>query len=326
MTLVDAPPPSAPGVGTGTGGSGGEEGRPAAGSASQRRRAVGPAALAREAAGTALWILAVFLIGFALWLAFVSRLHYDRAQHDAYATFRVSLSQATAPTGPTQPANPGHLLAPGTPVAVLSVPEIWLNAVVFEGTGGQVLENGPGHLRDTPLPGQAGVSVIFGRQTAYGGPFSRLSALRVGEAFTVTTGQGVARYRVFDVRRPGDPVPSPLAAGQGRLILVTAEGPPLAPSGVLRVDADLTSKASPAPPMVLSAADLAPGELALGTDSLAWLPLVLWGQCLLFATGVLSWFRQRWGRWQTWIVAVPVLGFISLSIADQVTRLLPNLM
>ena len=63
----------------------------------------------------------------------------------------------------------------------------------------------------------------------------------------------------------------------------------------------------------------------LGTDTIAWLPLVLWGQCLLLGVGVLTWLRQRWGRWQTWIVAVPVLGFLSLSIADQVTRLLPNL-
>jgi LPXTG-site transpeptidase (sortase) family protein len=330
MTVAEAPGPSAPGAGAGTDGAG-EEGKPAAATANrQRPQADSPAALARQASGTALWILAAFLIGFTLWLAFVSRLHYDRAQHDAYATFRVSLAQATAPTGPTQPTSqptsPVQLLAPGTPVAVLRIPEIGLNAVVLEGTSGQVLENGPGHLRDTPLPGQAGVSVIFGRRTAYGGPFSRLSTLHSFDAFTVTTGQGVARYRVMDVRRPGDPAPLPLAAGQGRLILATADGPPLVPSGVLRVDADLTSPANPAPPMVVSAANLAAGEQALGTDTLAWLPLVLWGQCLLAAVAVLSWIRQRWGRWQTWIVAVPVLGFLSLSIADQVTRLLPNLL
>jgi sortase (surface protein transpeptidase) len=32
-------------------------------------------------------------------------------------------------------------------VAVLDIPQIGLNAVVFEGTGGHVLEDGPGHLR-----------------------------------------------------------------------------------------------------------------------------------------------------------------------------------
>ncbi len=322
MALVDA----GPGAGAR------EEGRPPPVSASyQRRRAGSPAALAREAAGTAMLILAMCLIGFVVWFAVLSRLYYDRVQVDAYANFRVALALATAPTGPTvppPPTNPGgpnQLVAPGTPVAVLSVPEIGLNSVVFQGTSGQVLEGGPGHLRDTPLPGQAGVSVIFGRRTAYGGPFSRLPLLHVGDSFTVTTGQGVATYRVIDLRLPGDPVP-PLAVGQGRLILVTAYGPPLAPIGVLHVDADLISKPNPAPTMVISAADLAASEQALGTDPTALVPVVLWGMVLLAAAAFIAWAGRRWGRWQTWIVAFPVVGYLSLCLADQVARLLPNLM
>jgi len=318
MSLVDAPREGA---------SASEKGRPGGvPTSSERRRADSPAALAREAAGNALWILAIFLIGFAVWFSFASRLHYDRVQHGAYASFRVNLALATAPTGPTQPGDPSKLLAAGTPVAVLSMPTIGLTSVVFEGSTGLVLEGGPGHLRDTPMPGQPGVSVILGRRTAYGGPFSRLPRLHVGDAFTVTTGQGVATYRVIDLRRQRDPVPPLPAAGGGRLILVTADGPPLAPSGVLRVDTDLTSTAKPAPAMVISPVNLAPSEQALGTEPLAWLPLVGWGGVLLAAACFLAWAGQRWGRWQTWIVAVPVLGYLSLTIADQVARLLPNLL
>ncbi len=297
-----------------------------AGGASREDRPSTASALVREMAGDALWILAVFLIGFVVWFAFLSRLYYDRVQVEAYASFRVNLALATAPTGPTNPENPEQLLAPGTPVAVLNIPKIGLSTVVFEGTSGQVLEGGPGHLRDTPLPGQPGVSVIFGRRTAYGGPFGRLWKLHVGDAFTVTTGQGTSTYQVIDLRRAGDQNPPPLATGQGRLILVTADGPALAPTGVLRVDADLTSKVNPAPPMIVSATDLSPGEQVLGTDSVALLPVVLWGLVLVAALGLLSWARHTWGRWQTWIVAVPVLFYLSLTIADQVTRLLPNLM
>ena len=332
MTLVGTTPPSVPGTGTGGGnGTAGKAGAPSPGV--QRREARGPWAQARQAAGTALWILAFTLIGYVVWFWALSQVHYDRAQTEAYATFRSTLARALAPTGPTQPLVSGQsapatppLLAPGTPVAVLNIPEIGLNAVVFEGTSGQVLENGPGHLRYTPLPGQVGASVIFGRRTGYGGPFGRVGTLRIGDTFTVTTGQGVARYVVIEVRHAGDPVPLPLAAGQGRLTLVTADGPALIPSGVLRVEANLTSAADSTPAMPLTEADMAPGEATLGTDSIAWLPIVLWGQCLLVAVGLLAWIRQRWGRWQTWIVAVPVVGFLALSIADQVTRLLPNLM
>ncbi len=277
-------------------------------------------------AGTTLWILALCLIGFVMWFAFLSRLHYDRVQVEAYANFRVNLALATAPTGPTQPADPTKLLAPGTAVGVLSIPDIGLTTVIFEGTSGRVLESGPGHLRDTPLPGQPGVSVIFGRRAAYGGPFSRLPWVHVGDVFTVTTGQGVASYRVIDLRRGGDPVPPPPTAGQGRLILVTADGPPLAPFGVLRVDADLVSSAKSAPAMVVTPAEVAASEQVLGTDPGALVPVVLWGAALLSVAGLLAWTAQRWGRWQTWLVAVPVVLFLSLSIADQVACLLPNLM
>jgi sortase A len=281
------------------------------------------AGLPRLVLSTAAITLGVTLLGFAAWFMAGARLYYDRIQHDDYASFRAELQQATAPTGPTNPANPKQLLAPGSPVAVLKIPEIGLSAVVLEGTTSEVLEGGPGHLRDTQLPGQPGVSEILGRRAGYGGPFARLSSISPGAIFTVITGQGVSRYRVLDVRRAGQLDP-PVAAGQGRLILATADGPPFAPTGVVRVDAQLISKPQPAPAMVVTS--IAPSEEALGTEPVAWVSLVLWGQALVVAAVALSWMNARWSRWQTWIVAVPVLGFLGMVVADQVARLLPNLM
>lgn len=321
MTVTDAPLSPAPGGGGNAPQSGGPAAAPMWLSG---RQGTSQPKRTREVAGTTLWILALCLIGFALWFVVFSRLYYDRAQADAYANFRSTLEQAVAPTGPTQPFNPAQLLTLGTPVAVLTIPEIGLHAVVFEGTSGQVLEGGPGHYRDTPLPGQAGISVIYGRRVAYGGPFGGLSALRPGDTFTTTTGQGVSHYKVVDLRHSGDPYS--FIAGQAYITLVTADGPDLAPSGLLRVDAELTSKAYPAPAMVVTPADIGPGEAPLGTDSLALVSLVLWGGCLVLAASTLSWFRQRWGRWQVWIVAVPVMGFLFLAVADQAALLLPNLM
>ena len=318
MTVVQSPPsgaPSAPGGGAGYAGT--------TPPPRQSQHSLRPEAAARLIVSTAVLTLAAALLGFAGWLAVGSRLYYDRVQHDAYASFRAELAQATAPTGPT--AGPNKLLALGTPVAVLSIPEIGLNAVVLEGTTSDVLEGGPGHLRDTQLPGQAGVSEILGRRAAYGGPFARLSSLAPGAIFSVVTGQGVTKYRVLDVRRAGDVVP-PLTPGRGRLVLATADGPPFAPTGVLRVDADTISPPKPAPQMVVSSADIGPSELAFGTEPVAWVPLVLWGQGMVLAAIGISWLRSRWGRWQAWTVAVPVLGYFGLAVADQVTRLLPNLM
>jgi len=350
---VTPPPPAGPGPGDGPGGGPPGKGRrlsrvktgrgKARGKGSRPSRGKGiPADLAdkqwqvpppaprptgpRAMAGTSILILAVTLLGFMGWIAFGSRLYYDRAQGDAYANFRGALANAVAPTGPTNPYNPDQLLTPGSAVAVLDIPEIHLNAVVFEGTTSSILEMGPGHLRDTPLPGQPGTSVLLGRRAAYGGPFSGLGSLAPGQTFTVTTGQGVSTYQVLDVRRQGDPLPPALQEGQGRLILVTADGAPFAPTGVLRVDCNLVSKTFQAPTMVLTEADISPSENALGTEPLAWVQVVLWGQVLLAAAAAAGWLWHRWGKWQTWIVAVPVIAFLATCVANEVTRLLPNLM
>ena len=317
MTVATSPPPGSPGGGTGLS-------PPAARPPGMRPPFAARASLGRQIAAATFITLGVTLLGFAAWMLLFSRLAYYRVQYNDYANFRAELAQAIAPTGPTDPANAKAALAPGSPVAVLRIPEIGLSAVILEGTSGQVLESGPGHLRDTPLPGQAGISEIFGRRAAYGGAFSRISGLRPGDAITVTTGLGVARYRVVDVRRAGDPVPQPTSPG--RLILATADGPPFAPTGVLRVDADLTSAAQPLSNPLISAANLPSDEQLMGTDQVAWVPLVLWGTPLVVAASAVGWLSQRWGRWQAWIVAVPVLGFLGLAVAGQATLLLPNLL
>lgn len=317
MTVVQSPPPG-PAGSPGGGDSGAGTPQPKAPSSARRGRG-------RLVASTLVLSLSACLLGFAAWVTVGSRLYYDRVQHNDYASFRAELAQATAPTGPTDPADAKKLLPVGTPVAVLSIPEIGLNAVVLQGTTSDVLEGGPGHLRDTAMPGQVGVSEILGRRAAYGGPFARLSSLSPGAVFSVTTGQGVTRYRVLDVRRAGDPVPV-LTTGKGRLILGTADGPPFAPTGVVWVDADTITAPYTPPAMVISTSEISPSELPLGTESGVWLPLVLWGEGLLLAALAIAWLRSHWGRWQTWTVALPVLGYLGLGVADQVARLLPNLM
>jgi hypothetical protein len=270
-------------------------------------------------------ILSVTLLGFSVYVGFGSRLHHDRAQLDAYANFRKELALGTAPVGQTQPTDSTRLLTPGTAVAVLKIPALHLDEVVFEGTSGAVLENGPGHVRDSPLPGQAGISEILGRSTLYGGPFGRIETLAPGDTFTVITGQGVQRFAVADVRRAGDPEPPPVA-GAARLVLATATGNPFVPAGVVRVDAELTSQVQPSAPQVLGPALLPAAEQAMATDPLAWYPLVLLGQALVIVAGLLTYARVRWGGWQAWVVGVPVLVFLGLAVADEAIRLLPNLM
>ena len=142
----------------------------------------------------------------------------------------------------------------------------------------------------------------------------------------MTTGQGEQQFTVLDVRRAGDPLPPALGAGQGRLVLITADGTPYIPDGVLRVDAQLTSPVQPGPGVALSAGDLSPAEQPMQGDPAAWIGVVLWGQAVLIAVLAMTWCRMRWGGWQTWVIGVPILGFLGLALANQILQLMPNLM
>lgn len=274
-------------------------------------------------AGAALCVLAALLLGFAANLTIVGHLQHSRDQQTAYDELRRQLALGVAPVG--QRTYEGKLLEPGAPVALLRIPALGLREVVAEGTASGVLMSGPGHRRDTPLPGQAGTSVIMGRQWAYGSPFNDLHRLPPGTEIRVTTGQGIATYRVLAVRRAGDPLPPTLKEGEGRLTLITADGGPYTPTGTIRVDAELTSDVMPAPPRPLAPGWIDGSEQAMGTEGAAWLSVFLWSQALLLAALLTMAAHRAWGRWQTWIVGVPVLAAFGLAVSGAAARLLPNL-
>lgn len=176
--------------------------------------------------------------------------------------------------------------------------------------------------------------MIAGRRATYGGPFGSIDQLRAGDPITVTTGQGKQSFTVLDVRHAGDPVPPVLSRGQGELTLVTTALPakaspllPLAlqPADVLRVDAALTSTAQPRPPQLSSQA-VPPADALMAGDSSALLGAVGWAVLLVAAGVAIVWVRFRTGWWQAWVIGLPVLITLGLTLADQIAALLPNLL
>ena len=269
-------------------------------------------------------VLATVALSFALEMTLVSSLQHRVAQKAKYDHFRQVLALGTAPVSQTNPS--GHLLALGTPVALIDIPSIGVHQIVSEGTTSGVLMSGPGHRRDTPLPGQAGTSIVMARQATFGGPFRRVHELHPGAHLIVTTGQGASTFEVIGLRRAGDPTPPALASGKGRLTLITAGGTPFMPSGALRVDAELVTPTLATPPLVLPVGGLPHAEQAMAADTGTVWALVLWLEALIIVAvgGVWSWIR--WGRHQTWIVFLPLTALIGLFVADQFARLLPNLL
>ena len=271
-----------------------------------------------------LLILSCLCLGFLANLLVVSQLIHARDQEVLYSDFRSELANAIAPVGQTD-IN-GALLQPGAAIAILEIPDIGLQEVVVEGTTSTVTQSGPGHKRDTVLPGQAGTSVIYGRQAAFGGPFGQLEILQPGMTIVATTGQGVAEYRVIGVRRPGDPIPALLQSGEGRLTLVTAMGPRFMPTDLLRVDAELVSQVQPSPPRVITPASMDPAEQAMAGDPEGLVPLLLWLQVLLAVAVATVWLVLRWGKWQAWLVAAPIFFVAGVMASMSAIRLLPNLL
>ncbi|MET7396705.1 sortase [Dactylosporangium sp. NPDC005572] len=249
----------------------------------------------------------------------VSSVQQSRTQQQLYNGFREKVALATAPLGGDIPA--------GTPVAVLEAPAIGLRQVVVEGTTSGVMRDGPGHRRDTALPGQPGTSVIYGHAAAFGGPFRRITSLAEGDKITVTTGLGIFQYEVQGVRRANAPLPARLASGGSRLTMATAEADGWrsgwAPTNVVYVDAVLKGETTLGPPGRPTSVTVA--ERAMQADPDALVPLVFWLQASLAATLGLTWARVRWGGLQTWFVGVPVLLACLWGTVETLAEFLPNL-
>lgn len=272
--------------------------------------------------GMSLAILATLSLGFVLTLSVLGSLKEQRDQRTAYDDFRFDLANGTAPVAQTD--ENGKLLAPGTSVAILEIPALALQQIVSEGTTSGILMSGPGHRRDTVLPGQQGVSVVYGRRAAFGGPFRDLATLRVGDEIKTLTGQAEATYRVVAVRREGDVLPPP--AQKGRLVLLTADGRPWLPDGVVAVDADLQGDAQPADAKVITAGSLAEAEQPMQGDPTSWVSLLLWSQALLIAAVAVVFAWARWGRWEAWLLGIPIVLAVAVGTFSQAAQLLPNLL
>lgn len=279
---------------------------------------------AEKLARAALSIVAALMVGFLLSISLVSHLQHAVSQQQLGDEFRQLLRDGTAPV--SEGNADGVLLADGSPVAYLEIPILGVHEFVVEGTNSGSLRAGPGHRRDTVLPGQEGTSVIMGRAAAYGGPFSRLQELQPGQHFSMVTGQGQFTYEVIGVRYAGDPSPPAPVAGESRLVLETARGVPYVPEGVVRVDASLTSTTQPAGLRQTTSISLPASHWELASDNSTVWALVFALQLLVVIEIAAVWSLRRIGPRKTWVVFVPLTLLGGLLVADQVSRLLPNLL
>ncbi len=272
----------------------------------------------------ALILVAIVAGSLVVQLVVVSGLQQRATQQRLYDSFRLQLAEGTAPVNPVD--SDGQVVAVGAPVAYIEIPGIGVSEVVVSGTTSGATFNGPGHRRDTGLPGTAGTSVVLGRSETFGGPFGDLAQLGEGDVITVTTGLGVTQFEVIGVRREGDPVPPLSEPDEARLLLMTTEGGVLAPSSVLRVDAVATTPAISGAAPLFAPTGLPPAEQVMASDTTTLWALVLWLEALVIVVLGLVWAWHRWSRVKAWVVFVPLVVVVGLATSREVARLLPNML
>lgn len=84
-------------------------------------------------------------------------------------------------------------------MARIRIDAIGLDKIVVEGADLESLKKGPGHFRETPMPGGLGNAVIAGHRTTYGAPFGDVDGLAPGDAIRLTTVNGDFVYSVTEV-------------------------------------------------------------------------------------------------------------------------------
>jgi sortase A len=264
-----------------------------------------------QAIGIAVTLLGALVLGFVGYVYFLSGVQEARTQTTMYASLRGELAKGVAPLAPT---------VPGNPVAILNIPAVGLhNVVVVEGTSPENLTRGPGHLRDTSLPGQTGLAVLYGRRATFGAPFSRVTQLRPGDKILVTTGQGTATYKV---KLTGDSRTRILInPAVNQLMLLTADSA-IVPSHYIEVDANLISKPQPNPQ---GRPGVSPSEIALGNDPNALTLAMVWGLALVVVSAAGTIAAVRWARWPTYIAVVPIALVVIVNLYQNLAALLPNI-
>ena len=67
----------------------------------------------------------------------------------------------------------------------IKIDRIGLDAVVLQGTETSSLQKGPGHYKNTPLPGRSGTVAIAGHRTTYLAPFRHIDEIQLGDEIRV---------------------------------------------------------------------------------------------------------------------------------------------
>ena len=112
--------------------------------------------------------------------------------HGLYIKAKAAFAQVLLEDAWTETLASGRTVKPWpwfdtVPVAKIVVPRLSQSAIVLKSASGQAMAFGPGHMNNTPKPGERGLSVIAAHRDTH---FKFLKELQVGDTFKVTNADG----------------------------------------------------------------------------------------------------------------------------------------
>jgi sortase A len=117
-------------------------------------------------------------------------------------------------------------LQEGHAIGRIKIDRIGLSIVVVQGTDTGSLQKGPGHYRNTPIPGQPGTVAIAGHRTTYLAPFRHIDQIQDGDEIRIEMPYAAFTYTVekHEVVDPSD-VGIIKPVGYDRLVLTACHPP-----------------------------------------------------------------------------------------------------
>lgn len=151
----------------------------------------------------------LFIFGYLGWQLWVTDWLNAEVQAQAAVELEETLAAAEPEPVAVDPSDsedpvveffPEDAVDAGDSFAFLTIPKIGLeDVVVYEGVDRDTLQSGPGHMPNTPVPGQPGNAVVSGHRTTYGRPFFDFDLLEVGDEVEVETVIGTHVYAVREI-------------------------------------------------------------------------------------------------------------------------------
>lgn len=270
-----------------------------------------------EIVGVVLTGIGVLVLAFLVYLYAFTPLTHSRNQHRLLQTLTDDPHSVFSLVGGKPPSE-------GAPVALLKIPAIGLSQVVVYGTSAADLEQGPGLMKHTAVPGAPGNAVIAGRRVTFGGPFGSIGSLAVGDHVKVVDGLGSFTYDVVSVKSLGSGASSSGGLEAHSWLTLVTSGSSLMPGGRLVVLGRIVGL----PASVKGSGARSPGDpsaaLGLGGQPAAVILALVWTLLFLFLLLLGLVLLRRFKQPSvTYMFFIPVLLLCGLFACETLSRCLP---